>query len=80
MLAEHVRVDGSETGSFADRPDPSVSGATVESLPVPSTQDRPFVVLADGQVEGAIASLGHLLLAKWLVAVWIASIVVGSLM
>jgi hypothetical protein len=41
-----------EAGSLADRTDPSVCGAAVESLPVPASKDRAFVAFADSEVDG----------------------------
>ena len=48
---KHVRVNGSEACSFADRMNPPVSGAPVETLPVFAAQDRPFVPFADGEID-----------------------------
>lgn len=49
---QHVRVNVSEPGALADRPDP-VRRAPVESLPVPAPQDRTFMAFADSQVDRA---------------------------
>lgn len=43
--AEHVWIDDSESGAFADRADPTVSGAPVQALAVFAAQDRSFVAL-----------------------------------
>lgn len=37
--SEHVWMNGSNSGAFADGTDPSVRGVTVESLPVMAKQD-----------------------------------------
>src|SRR3546814_7710246 len=47
-----------EAGALADRGHPPVGGSTVEALPVPSSEDRAFVTLADHEVDGACRS-GH---------------------
>jgi hypothetical protein len=44
-------MDDSESGAFADRADPTVSGAPVQALAVLAAQDRSFVPLTDGQVD-----------------------------
>ena len=49
---KHVRVDVSETGSFADRSDPPVRSTPVESGAVTSYQDWSLAAFADGQVHG----------------------------
>ena len=49
---KHVRVDVSEACSFADRSDPAVRGASIESGTVTSNQDWSVTAFADGQVNG----------------------------
>jgi hypothetical protein len=46
--AQHVRVHVAETGSFAERSHPAVSGAPVETLAVASSPDRALVAFPDG--------------------------------
>jgi hypothetical protein len=46
-------VDRVESGSFADRRDPSVRGAPVESLSVATSQDRSFMAVTDREVDRA---------------------------
>ena len=51
--SQHVRVYVAESAALADRGHPSVGRAPVESLTVPAAKNRPFVTLADDQVDGA---------------------------
>jgi hypothetical protein len=51
--SEHAEVDAAEPGAAADRVDPTVGGAAVEALAVTASQDRPVVVFADVEVDGA---------------------------
>ncbi len=48
---EHVRVHRPETGSFADRPDPTMRGPTVRALTVAAAKDRSVVSFSDGEVD-----------------------------
>jgi hypothetical protein len=50
--SQHVRVDGAEPRALADRPDPAMRGAPVETVAVTAPQDRPVVAFAGGQVDG----------------------------
>ena len=49
---KHVRVDVSEAGAFADRSDPPVRGAPIESGTITAYQDWSITPFADGQVNG----------------------------
>ena len=51
--AQHVRMDVTEPGPFADRAHPAVGGSPVQALPVAAQQDRPLDTLTDGEVDGA---------------------------
>ena len=51
--SEHAEVDAAEPGAAADRVDPTMGGAAVEALAVTASQDRPVVVFADVEVDGA---------------------------
>jgi hypothetical protein len=44
-------MDDSESAALADRPDPTVSGAPIQALPVLAAQDRSFVPLTDNQID-----------------------------
>ena len=57
--AEHVRVHRAESGTFRDRGDPSVGGASLESLSVCTAQDRACAAFADGEVDGAGGAWGE---------------------
>ena len=46
-------MDVAEPGALADRCHPPVSGAAVESFPVPALEDRAVVALTDRQVDRA---------------------------
>ena len=46
--SQHVRVHESESGPFADRPDPPVGGAAVQTLTIATPQDRAVVTFTDG--------------------------------
>jgi len=50
---EHVRMNGSDTGPPADGSDPSVGGATFESLSVAAEQDWSAGSFSDCEIEGA---------------------------
>jgi hypothetical protein len=41
-------VDDAESCALADRTNPAVRGATIQTLTVTALQDRPFETLADG--------------------------------
>lgn len=49
--AEHVRMDDSESAAFADRADPTVSGAPIQALAVLAAQDRSLVPLTNNQID-----------------------------
>jgi hypothetical protein len=49
--SQHVRVNGAEPGTLADRADPPVGRAPVEAVAVTASQDRPLVAISDGQVD-----------------------------
>ncbi len=46
-------MDAVESGSFADRADPPISGAGVQATAVAADQDRPIRAFADGAIDGA---------------------------
>jgi hypothetical protein len=49
--SQHVRVHGTEPGPLADRTDPPMGGAPVESLTVTAPQYRTLVALPDRSVD-----------------------------
>ena len=51
--SQHVRVHESESGPFADGPDPPVGGAAVQTLTIATPQDRAVVTFTDGEIDGA---------------------------
>lgn len=51
--AEHVRVYRSDACLLADRSEPTVGGAPVETLAVEAGQDRAVMAFTDGEVDGA---------------------------
>lgn len=58
---------GAEASSLPDRTHPPMSGASVESLPVMSPDDRSLVAFTNRQVDGAGRSW-HQRDHRWLVA------------
>jgi hypothetical protein len=53
LAEQHVRMNVSESGSFADRSHPTTSGAAIEALPVVADEDRSLTPLTDGEIDGA---------------------------
>ena len=51
--SQHVRVHESESGPFADGPDPPVGGAAVQTVTIATPQVRAFVTFTDGEIDGA---------------------------
>ena len=54
--AQHVRVDQTEPGTFADGANPTVGGAPVQTLPILASQDRTLVTFAHHEIDGARGS------------------------
>jgi len=50
--SQHVRVHDSQSGPFADGPDPPVSSAAVQTLTIATPQDLAFVTFTDGEIDG----------------------------
>lgn len=48
-----------KAGPLADRGHPPVRGTAVEALPVPASEDRAVVALADDQVDGGCRTWGE---------------------
>jgi len=48
-----VRIHHSESRAFGDRRDPPVRGPPIESLPVCTAQDRPFVSFTNREIDRA---------------------------
>jgi hypothetical protein len=57
--SEHVGMDNPEAGPLADGADPTVCGASVESLTVVAVQDRPFASFAEGDGPGHSGDQGN---------------------
>ena len=54
--AQHVRMDVTEPGTLADRANPTVGGASVQTLPILAPQDRSLVTFADDEIHSACRS------------------------
>src|SRR4051812_29955676 len=51
--AQHVRMDAAEPSTLADRTNPTVGGAPVQTLPVLAPQDWSLLTLAHDQIDRA---------------------------
>lgn len=52
-VPKHVRMNVSETGTFADRSDPSMRSATVETLSIMTEQNWSLAPFADCEIDSA---------------------------